>query len=85
MIQKSGHLPTRTTICLSAHQKVFIRYSNLGQSGYSETMVPRKGLSPDEIANLLQYVSENESDGGELSCSNLDFDEDKRLSESDCE
>ncbi|GFW63820.1 uncharacterized protein TNCV_3744251 [Trichonephila clavipes] len=30
-------------------------------------------------------LSENESDAGELSCSNLDSDEDIRLSESDCE
>ncbi|GFV21293.1 hypothetical protein TNCV_2951691 [Trichonephila clavipes] len=44
-----------------------------------------KFLSPDEIANLLQEFSENESNGGELSCSNLDSDEDIRLSESDCE
>ncbi|GFW12529.1 uncharacterized protein TNCV_817811 [Trichonephila clavipes] len=48
-------------------------------------MAPRKGLSPDEIACLLRDISENESDGGELSCSNLDSDEDIRLNESDCE
>ncbi|GFW97639.1 uncharacterized protein TNCV_685091 [Trichonephila clavipes] len=47
-------------------------------------MARRKGLSPDEIANLLRELSENESDVGELICLNLDSDEDKRLSESDC-
>ncbi|GFU33425.1 uncharacterized protein TNCV_4362451 [Trichonephila clavipes] len=45
----------------------------------------RKGLSPDEIANLLQKLSENESNGGQLSCSKLDSDEEIRLSESDSE
>ncbi|XP_055924540.1 uncharacterized protein LOC129956631 [Argiope bruennichi] len=44
----------------------------------------RKGLNPYEIANLLRELSENESDGGKLSCSNLDSDEDIRLHESDC-
>ncbi|GFV87685.1 uncharacterized protein TNCV_779691 [Trichonephila clavipes] len=48
-------------------------------------MTHRKGLSRDEIANLLRELSENESDGGELFCSNLDSEEDIRLSESDCE
>ncbi|GFT07595.1 hypothetical protein TNCV_4045551 [Trichonephila clavipes] len=48
-------------------------------------MALRKGLSPDDIANLLREISENESDGGELSCSNLHSDEDIRLSDSDCE
>ncbi|GFW23272.1 uncharacterized protein TNCV_3803721 [Trichonephila clavipes] len=47
-------------------------------------MAHRKGLSPDEIANLLREISENESDGGELSYSNL-LDEHIKLSESDCE
>ncbi|GFV67036.1 uncharacterized protein TNCV_357211 [Trichonephila clavipes] len=55
------------------------------QNRHPETMIRRKCLSPDEIANLLRELSENESDGGELSCSNLDSDEDIRLSESDCE
>ncbi|GFU93387.1 uncharacterized protein TNCV_1861171 [Trichonephila clavipes] len=45
----------------------------------------RKGLIPDEIANLLRELSENESDDGELSCSNLYSDEDIRLIESDYE
>ncbi|GFU79954.1 uncharacterized protein TNCV_578341 [Trichonephila clavipes] len=43
---------------------------------------------PDNQASLKLAqleLSENESDGGELSCSNLDFNEDIRLSESDCE
>ncbi|GFX22891.1 hypothetical protein TNCV_2606331 [Trichonephila clavipes] len=31
-----------------------------------------------------RMISENELDGGELSCSNLDSDEDIKLSESDC-
>ncbi|GFV07071.1 hypothetical protein TNCV_4687451 [Trichonephila clavipes] len=48
-------------------------------------MARRKGLSPEKIANVLQELSKNESDGDEVSCSNLDSDEDKRLSESDCE
>ncbi|GFW64620.1 uncharacterized protein TNCV_700261 [Trichonephila clavipes] len=48
-------------------------------------MARRKGLSPGEIPNLLREISENESDGGELSCSSLDCDEDIRLRESDCE
>ncbi|GFT57242.1 hypothetical protein TNCV_1692451 [Trichonephila clavipes] len=42
-------------------------------------------LSLDEIADFLQEFSENESDGSELSCSNLGSDEDIRLNESDCE
>ncbi|GFS58524.1 hypothetical protein TNCV_111421 [Trichonephila clavipes] len=48
-------------------------------------MTYRKALIPDEIADLLRELSENESDGGELSCSKLDSDEDITLSESDCE
>ncbi|GFV34173.1 hypothetical protein TNCV_5047071 [Trichonephila clavipes] len=52
---------------------------------HPETMIRRKGLSPDEIVNSLRELSENESEGGELSCSNLDSNEDIRLSESDCE
>ncbi|PRD30374.1 UNVERIFIED_CONTAM: hypothetical protein NCL1_26588 [Trichonephila clavipes] len=48
-------------------------------------MTHRKDLIPDVIANLLQELSENESDGGELSCSNLDSDEDIELNESDYE
>ncbi|GFU73715.1 HTH_Tnp_Tc3_2 domain-containing protein [Trichonephila clavipes] len=37
----------------------------------------------NEIANLLRDLPETESDGGKLTCSNLDSDEDIRLSESD--
>ncbi|GFT72260.1 hypothetical protein TNCV_1801411 [Trichonephila clavipes] len=48
-------------------------------------MTRRKSLNPDETSNLLRELAENESDGGELSCSNLHFDEDIRLSESDYE
>ncbi|GFX62114.1 uncharacterized protein TNCV_2228401 [Trichonephila clavipes] len=48
-------------------------------------MARRKGLNLDEIVNLLREISEKESDGDELSCSNLDSDEEIRLSESDCE
>ncbi|GFW48809.1 hypothetical protein TNCV_4243891 [Trichonephila clavipes] len=44
-------------------------------------MAHRNGLSPDEITNLLREISENESDGGELSCSNLNSDENIRLCE----
>ncbi|GFV25499.1 uncharacterized protein TNCV_1147691 [Trichonephila clavipes] len=49
-----------------------------------EMMTHRKGQSPDKITNLLREPSEIESDDGELSCSNLDFDEDIILSESNC-
>ncbi|GFU16506.1 hypothetical protein TNCV_836711 [Trichonephila clavipes] len=35
---------------------------------HPEMMTRRKGLSPDENANLLGEFSENELDGGELSC-----------------
>ncbi|GFX58234.1 hypothetical protein TNCV_4049921 [Trichonephila clavipes] len=48
-------------------------------------MARRKVLSLDRIVNLLREISENESNDGELSCSNLGSDEDIRLSESDCE
>ncbi|GFV66264.1 uncharacterized protein TNCV_2736781 [Trichonephila clavipes] len=48
-------------------------------------MTRRKSLRPDEIANLLRKLSENESGGGELFCSNLDFDANIRVSKSDCE
>ncbi|GFW92250.1 hypothetical protein TNCV_3541361 [Trichonephila clavipes] len=41
-------------------------------------MARRKGLSPDAIVNLLREISENVSDCGELSCSNLDSDKDIR-------
>ncbi|GFX81426.1 hypothetical protein TNCV_142761 [Trichonephila clavipes] len=34
---------------------------------------------------MLKELSENESDGGWLSCSNIDSDEDIRWSEGDCE
>ncbi|GFV03748.1 uncharacterized protein TNCV_1876961 [Trichonephila clavipes] len=44
-------------------------------------MARRKCLSLDEIANLLREISENEPDGGELPCSNLDSDEDIRSRE----
>ncbi|GFV97183.1 potassium channel subfamily T member 2 [Trichonephila clavipes] len=47
-------------------------------------MAHKKGRSPDKIDNLLRELPDNESDGGELSCSSLDSDEDIRLSESDC-
>ncbi|GFW28301.1 hypothetical protein TNCV_4639681 [Trichonephila clavipes] len=48
-------------------------------------MTRKKSLSPDENANLWRELSESESDGGELTCSNLDSDDDIRLSESDYE
>ncbi|GFY30887.1 hypothetical protein TNCV_3120471 [Trichonephila clavipes] len=48
-------------------------------------MTHGKGLSPDEILNLLRELSENELDGGKLSCPDLDSDEDASLSESDCQ
>ncbi|GFV37830.1 hypothetical protein TNCV_2662431 [Trichonephila clavipes] len=48
-------------------------------------MSRRKGLSSDEIANLLRELPENEPIGGELSCFILDSDEDIRLLESYCE
>ncbi|GFX82021.1 hypothetical protein TNCV_2572201 [Trichonephila clavipes] len=43
-----------------------------------------RNLSPT-VARHRTEISENKSDGGELSCSNLDYEEDIRLSESDCE
>ncbi|GFS74683.1 hypothetical protein TNCV_3978161 [Trichonephila clavipes] len=45
----------------------------------------RKDQIPDEIANLLRVISEDESDSAELPCSNLESDEDIRLRETDCE
>ncbi|GFW63363.1 hypothetical protein TNCV_400291 [Trichonephila clavipes] len=48
-------------------------------------MTHTKGLGPDESSNNSLEVYENESDGGELSCYNLDPDEDIRLRESDSE
>ncbi|GFV04459.1 hypothetical protein TNCV_920791 [Trichonephila clavipes] len=51
-------------ICLFAHKNNFIRFSNLVQSRQPETMTRRKGLSPDEISNLLLEFSENESNNG---------------------
>ncbi|GFT52529.1 hypothetical protein TNCV_14921 [Trichonephila clavipes] len=48
-------------------------------------MTCRKGPSTDEIANLLRDFSKSESDSDDLSCSYLDFDEDLKLTESDCE
>ncbi|GFV31692.1 hypothetical protein TNCV_4742411 [Trichonephila clavipes] len=53
------------SICLSARKKI-IRFSNLVQSRHPETMTHRKGLSLDEIANLLRDLSVKESEGGEL-------------------
>ncbi|GFV70969.1 hypothetical protein TNCV_2355131 [Trichonephila clavipes] len=72
------------SIRLSAHDKNFIRFLNLVQSRPPETMTRRKGLIFDEIVNFLLELSENESDGGEMSCFNLDSDEDIRLNENDC-
>ncbi|GFV36458.1 hypothetical protein TNCV_2235051 [Trichonephila clavipes] len=48
-------------------------------------MARGKGLILDKIANLLRENFKNEPDSCELSCSNLDSDEDRRLSESNCE
>ncbi|GFX06352.1 hypothetical protein TNCV_2938801 [Trichonephila clavipes] len=70
-------------ICLSAHKKQHSIFKLCTKERHRETMSRRKGLSPDEIANLLRELSENKWNGGELSCFNLDFDEDIRLSESD--
>ncbi|GFX88261.1 hypothetical protein TNCV_1066771 [Trichonephila clavipes] len=42
----------------------------------------RKCLCPDDIANILREISENESNDVELSRSNLDSDENITLSES---
>ncbi|GFX29814.1 hypothetical protein TNCV_4749431 [Trichonephila clavipes] len=56
-------------ILISAHKKgkkkSFDIFSNLIQRRHPETMSRRKGLSSDEIANLLPETSENESDGGD--------------------
>ncbi|GFV87019.1 uncharacterized protein TNCV_5112371 [Trichonephila clavipes] len=68
----------------TAHKKL-IRFSNVVQSRHPEAMTRTKGLSPNEIANLLREFSEKESDGAALFRSYLDSDEDIRLSESDCE
>ncbi|GFX17690.1 transposable element Tcb2 transposase [Trichonephila clavipes] len=76
--------PTTHSSPHSKYEKKFIRFSNLVQNRCSEKMTRRKSLSPDEIANLLRDFSGNQSEGGELSCSNLDSDEDVRLSEKDC-
>ncbi|GFW36582.1 hypothetical protein TNCV_1955821 [Trichonephila clavipes] len=51
----------------SAHlliKKTFIRFSKLVRNQHPKAMALRKGLIPDEIANLLREFSENESDGG---------------------
>ncbi|GFV85575.1 transposable element Tcb1 transposase [Trichonephila clavipes] len=40
-------------------------------------MTLRNGLCVNEITNLLQELSKNESNGGQLSCSNLDSDGDR--------
>ncbi|GFV32672.1 hypothetical protein TNCV_441641 [Trichonephila clavipes] len=53
-------------------------------SKHPKMMIRRKDLSPDELANLLPELSENELSDGELSCSHLDFEEYIRLNESDC-
>ncbi|GFV41910.1 retrovirus-related Pol polyprotein from transposon opus [Trichonephila clavipes] len=53
------------------------------KSTHPEKMTRRKYLSSDEIAYLLLELFENEQEGGELSCSNLDSDEGIRLNESD--
>ncbi|GFT20942.1 hypothetical protein TNCV_3130941 [Trichonephila clavipes] len=73
------------SIWLFAHKKKSFRFSNSVPSRHPETMAHRKGLSTDEIANLIRDISENESDGGELSYSNLYSDEDMILSENVCE
>ncbi|GFV59160.1 uncharacterized protein TNCV_2339011 [Trichonephila clavipes] len=55
------------------------------QIRHPETMVRRKDLRSDEIANLLRELSENELHVGELSSSNLDSNKGIRFSKSDCE
>ncbi|GFV43734.1 hypothetical protein TNCV_1271071 [Trichonephila clavipes] len=52
---------------------------------HPQTMTRRKDISLDEAVNLLRELTENESGGGELSCSNSDSEEDIGLTESDCE
>ncbi|GFW31308.1 hypothetical protein TNCV_2578891 [Trichonephila clavipes] len=42
-------------------------------------------VSQLSLVDLLRELSEKESDGGELSCSNLESDEDMTLCESNCE
>ncbi|GFW74675.1 hypothetical protein TNCV_962501 [Trichonephila clavipes] len=67
--------------------KISILFGNIPagfESRRLEPMTRRKGLRPEEFFNSLRELSENESDGGELSCSNLDSEEDIRLKESDC-
>ncbi|GFT57784.1 hypothetical protein TNCV_4865381 [Trichonephila clavipes] len=58
---------------------------NVTTSRHPETIDRRKGLSPNDIPNLLLEISENESEGGKLFCSNLDSDKDITLSEINCE
>ncbi|GFY23623.1 hypothetical protein TNCV_1039221 [Trichonephila clavipes] len=63
-----------------------ISYFELKMSSrHPDTMTHRKRLSPDEIVNVMQELSENESDGGEITYSNLDSYEGIRLSERGCE
>ncbi|GFU42143.1 hypothetical protein TNCV_4553571 [Trichonephila clavipes] len=48
---------------------------SIGVTRHPETRTRRKDLRTDENTNFFREFSENESDGGELSCSNLDSDE----------
>ncbi|GFW50862.1 RNA-directed DNA polymerase from mobile element jockey [Trichonephila clavipes] len=78
---------SETDLLTTPDGEILDGYSDQGviQSSHPETMARRKGLSPDEIANLLREISVNESNGGKLSCCNLDSDKHIRLSESYCE
>ncbi|GFW81752.1 transposable element Tcb1 transposase [Trichonephila clavipes] len=55
-------------------------------SGLTPVVIVWSAISYHGRSNLLrtEEYSENESDGGELSCPNLDSDDDIRLRESDC-
>ncbi|GFY30246.1 hypothetical protein TNCV_4064971 [Trichonephila clavipes] len=64
---------------------LLIKKVNCSSAMLTRIMGKEKVPSPGEIANLLQEISENELDGGELSCYDLDSNEDIRLSESNCE
>ncbi|GFT75433.1 hypothetical protein TNCV_3394231 [Trichonephila clavipes] len=58
-----------------------LKHYKTSVSKSTSTEIVQSGLSPEEIANLLQELPEIESDGGGMPCSNLDSDDDIRLSE----
>ncbi|GFS54370.1 hypothetical protein TNCV_4808731 [Trichonephila clavipes] len=76
----------RENVCVCERERrVSVCERERRRSKHPETKASRKGLSFDEIVNLLRELSGNESDGDKPSCSNLDSDEDKGLRERDYE